>query len=238
MIHETLAMALLAFSSIVNDARGSVGGTTFSRNKGGAYARARVAPVNPRSPKQSAVRAAFAANAKQWTGVFTPAERTAWTAFAAANPLVNILGASIIVSGLAMAQKLNQVLTQIGEPTITDPPPDLSVPALPVPTSAGASAGTSLLTIDTAAQSAFDVAEYYIFATPPLAGGKKPGTSAYRFLGNFEPAAAAVTIEIGSNYAAQFGAWNVGASIGLAVSTVNSETGAVTPATIFNLISE
>jgi hypothetical protein len=230
-------MALLTLGSVVTDIRKSIGGTTYSRNKGGAYARARVAPINRNTPAQSQVRANFASNAKLWSGTFTAAERTAWAAFAAANPLVNILGASIIVSGLAMAQKLNQVLAQIDQPVITTPPPDLSVPALAAPLSITTDSTTGAIIINTNDQSLVAGANFYVFATPALAAGKTPSTSDYRFVQNTAPTAVAASVDISDKWAALFGSFSAGASIGIACGTVNTETGAVTKAVIFNAIA-
>jgi hypothetical protein len=222
-------MALMKLGIVATDIRGSVGGTVFSRNLGGAYTRARVAPVNRNSPKQTAVRAAFGAGAKLWSGTFTALQRSAWTFFAAANPLVNVLGSSIIVSGLAMSQKLNQVLAQIIEPTISDPPADLSVPALATIASITYDISVPTMTIDTAAQTVVAGAKWYVFASPPMASGKLPPSSSYRYIGVFEAVAAATTVDIYSRYTNAFGVAVVGQTIGALIATVNTDSGAVTP---------
>lgn len=229
-------MAKLTLGSMVTDARGSVGGTVYSRNKGGAYSRARVAPINRNTPAQTLVRANFASNAKSWSGVLTQPQRTAWTAFAAANPRVNILGASIILSGIAMFQSLNQVLSQIGETNITDPPPDLSVPALAAPNNLSPTSGATML-IDTAAQVVVAGAKYYIFMTRPLSPGTTPQTSDFRFLDTKAAVAAATSIDVTADYEQLYGSWLPGASIGALVASVNTATGALTPGLRFNAIS-
>ena len=53
-------MALIKTGPAVAVISGSVGGTVFSRNKGGAYMRNRSIPVNPQSAAQVVVRAAMA----------------------------------------------------------------------------------------------------------------------------------------------------------------------------------
>lgn len=229
-------MALIATGSVVSDIRGSIAGTTYSRNKGGLYARARVAPINRNTPAQTFVRNNFAANAKLWSGTFTASERAAWTAFAAANPLVNILGASIIVSGLAMSQKLNQVLSQIGAAFITDPPPDLSVPALATVTGADVSVGGPV-EFETTAQAVVAGAKYYVFATTPLAAGKSPQSSQFRFIAAKAAVAAAVTVDISAEYEAIFPTvLAAGLVVGLLIATVNVDSGAVTPGLRFNAV--
>lgn len=224
--------ALITLGAMVTDARGSIGGTVFSKNKGGAYTRARTAPINRRTTAQSIVRNNFASNSKTWSGSLTAAERAAWNAFAASNPLVNRLGASIKVSGFNMFQKLNQVLSQIGSSNITDPPPDLSVPAIGTGLGTGAAVAGASLEVDTTAQVAASGGQFYVFATPPLAPGKTPQTSDYRFLRVADPSAAAVTLSLYADYIALFGPFISGNVIGVGLSTVNDESGAVTPSVI------
>jgi hypothetical protein len=230
-------MALMQLGIITTDVRGSVKGTVFSRNLGGSYMRGRVAPVNRNTPAQTLVRQNFAANAKLWSGSMTAAQRTAWTFFAQANPLVNVLGASIIVSGLAMAQKLNQVLSQIGGMPSLDPPADMSVPVLAAVTGADAQTTGPVIEVQTNAQAVVAGAKYYVFATKPLAAGKKPAKSDYRFIGAFAAVAAATSFDFTSQYEALFGEFAIGQSIGVLVSTVNTTTGAVTPGLVFNILA-
>lgn len=230
-------MAIITFGATLAAARGSIGGTVISRNKGGAYMKARVAPINVKSPAQTVVRANFAANAKAWSSLLTAGERTAWTNFAAVNPLVNRLGASIIVSGLSMFVKLNQVLSQTGNPNITAPPPDLSVQPVAAALSVAAVSGASTVIVTTDVQPAPNEGAYYIFATRPLAPGIKPGQSDLRFMLALAQVSAAITVDISTPYVAAFGAWNVGASIGVSVGFFNQLSGAVTPAEQFNIVS-
>lgn len=231
-------MALITFSAAISDARNSNGGVVFSRNLGGAYMRARVAPVNRRTPAQTLVRANFAANSKAWSQLLTASQRSAWTFFAQANPLRNVLGASIIVSGIAMFQKLNQVLAQVGSAMITDPPIDLSVPALAAPIDLDGNAGGPGLTVNTAAQSVVAGAEYYIFASPPMSPGKTASVSDMRFIGAYPSVAAAVIVDIYAAWSALFGppAGAGGQTVGALVGTVNTTSGAVTPGLRLNTI--
>lgn len=222
-------MALVRMGALANEARNSIGGGTWSRNKGGAYVRARVTPLNPRTAAQGAVRADFGANAKAWSGTLTADQRTAWTLFAQANPLVNVFGASIIVSGIAMYQKLNQVLKVIGVAPIADPPSDLSVPALAAALSFSVSVAGPNLTVETDAQVVVAGAKYYVFGTKNLPAGRQPTTSDYRFIGTFAAVAAAMEFDVEGPWQAVFGAPTLGANIGVLVATVNVATGALTP---------
>lgn len=221
-------MALITLGAMVTDARGSVGGSVFSRNNAGGYARARTKPVNPNTPAQSQVRANFGLNSKAWSGTFTAAQRAAWTSFAQANPQVNRLGASIVLSGLAMANKLNQVLAQLGVAPIADPPADLSVPALAAALSIDAESPESDFNVTTAAQAVVAGAKYYVMATPPLKAGQKPPSSAYRFIAAKAAVAAAVVVDVTTEYFALFGTAAAGQVAGVSVAFVNTATGALT----------
>lgn len=204
----------------------------MSRNLAGAYTRARVAPVNRRTPKQTQVRLNFALNSKMWSGALTADQRAAWTLFAQANPVPNRLGDSIILSGLAMFNRLNQVLSQIGSPPVLDAPTDLSVPALASALSYDPSAAGSIL-VNTDAQAVVSGAKYYISATGCLAAGRTPPTSGYRFMAALPGVAAATTLDIQAAFNAAFGPGATGGVGGVSVATVNTDTGALTPALIF-----
>lgn len=224
-------MAKINFGGVVQDARGKQNGLVYSRNGSGAYVRAKVSPVQPNTARQLAVRAAFAANSKRWSGTLTQAQRNQWTAFAAANPITDVFGNSVTLNGLAMFNRLNQILSVIGMAVVLTPPVDLNVPALAPATALGGSAGLGTLSITTTAQSVVAGAEYYIFATGNQAPGVSPNANQYRFIGAVAPVASATAISIGTLWAAVFGSLIVGKNIWVLLATVNTTSGAVTPAT-------
>lgn len=71
---------------------GAVGGVVYSRNRGGAYARTRVKPVNPATALQNAVRATFQGLSNFWTTTLGPGDRDTWTTWANQTPRVNRIG--------------------------------------------------------------------------------------------------------------------------------------------------
>lgn len=231
-------MALLQFGSIVNAARNSIGGVTYSQNRGGAYSKTKPIPTQPRTAAQRNVRANFGTNAKLWSGTLTDSQRSAWTFFAQGNPYSNIFGQSKILSGMAMMMKLNQVLAQISVTAILTPPSDLSVPALAAATGVEgtvSSGNIATLLVDTDAQSVVAGARYYIFATRALKAGKSAGTSDYRFIGFFPGVAAAADIDIVTPWSAVFGtAAALNTHVSVLVATVNHSSGALTPGLKFD----
>lgn len=74
---------------------GSTGHTTYSRNRYGAYRRSRTKPVNPTSPQQVLIRAAFRAAIDAWTNDLSPAQRAGWANWAAVVPWLNKAGQSV-----------------------------------------------------------------------------------------------------------------------------------------------
>lgn len=111
----------LSRSTIFSELRGSINGTVFSRNRYGAYARNRTNPVNPNTVSQQVARAALANTAQQWREL-TDGERLLWKNYADASPVTNRLGESIILSPIAMFNKLNGFRTFVGDARETSPP--------------------------------------------------------------------------------------------------------------------
>jgi len=103
-------MANITYGGGITDIRGSIGGTCFSRGAGGAIARARVKPVNPRSTLQTARRARTAYLATYWSKTLTEQQRDDWRAYAAGTTWTNKLGQTIEINGLAAFIRLNAVV--------------------------------------------------------------------------------------------------------------------------------
>jgi len=114
-------MATIAFGGGVSDIRGSIGGTTFSRNRNGAYARARTQPINPGTSKQTEIRERFGFLATQWSEL-TAAQRLSWDTLGSQIVRLNRLGQPYTLSGQQAYNSVNQVRGSFGElPTPTPP---------------------------------------------------------------------------------------------------------------------
>jgi hypothetical protein len=87
---------------IATDMRGSIGGLTASRNRGGAYFRARVAPVQPGSAEQAIVKQLLSQLVNVWSSLLTAEQRAAWDNYADLVHLPNSLGIMRNVGGLGM----------------------------------------------------------------------------------------------------------------------------------------
>jgi len=86
-------------SQVLTQASGSVGGMTYSRNRGGMYIRARTVPTNPNTTFQQTVRAILADLTNKWQNTLTTAQRAAWNVYASEVTMFNRLGQEITLSG-------------------------------------------------------------------------------------------------------------------------------------------
>lgn len=120
-------MAKVLFGGGIADMRRSLEGNTFSRNKGGSYVRQRVRPTNPQTVDQINKRQILSQLAKEWGVSLSQGQRDAWTSFAEINTRVDVLGQTLLLSGLQMFISLNERLLIAGEPGRSQPPPNLDV---------------------------------------------------------------------------------------------------------------
>lgn len=102
--------------------RGSMGGITFSRNKGGNYARLRIKPTDPSSTAQMNMRVAMCNTSRLWSQSLTAEQRTAWNEYAEANPVPSRLGGWLTLSGHQFFCGLNSRLAMVGSNPQLSPP--------------------------------------------------------------------------------------------------------------------
>ncbi|MGH7165827.1 MAG: hypothetical protein ACREIS_09935 [Nitrospiraceae bacterium] len=140
-------------SQVFTQVSGSVGGLTYAHNQGGLYTRARTIPVDPSTVFQLTVRNAMAQLVARWSGVLSNTQRAAWEVFATNVPVIDALGSSILISGLAWYLKANVIRRQ-AVATIIDTAPtifsfaDLTTPSFTV-TAATDLASVSFTNTDT-----------------------------------------------------------------------------------------
>ncbi len=163
-------MALIVFGQGVSQIRGKIGGTVFSRNRGGAYARNFVVPTNPGSPAQVAIRGIVTFLVNKWNVVLSPAGREGWDDYAANVPMVNKVGAEIFLTGQQHFIRSNVPRKQAGFVQIIEAPQiyDLGIfttPTMDIPngiakevdininiTDDWANSDTGLMTVSTSVQ--------------------------------------------------------------------------------------
>lgn len=109
-------------SEVYTQTSGSIGGITYSRNRGGMYTRARAIPVNPGTLRQTAVRSHMASLTNRWVDTLTTAQRLLWDAYAENVHLPDRLGEPRNVGGLGMYIRSNLVRRQAGIAIVDDAP--------------------------------------------------------------------------------------------------------------------
>lgn len=114
-------MAKFTPGPAIGSASGSIGGTTFSRNRYGLYIRRRSIPTNPQSSAQIAIRNAVSNASANWRSL-TAVQQAAWKAYAQANPIMDALGQSQVLAGNAAYVQLNARLSLFDSAMIDIPP--------------------------------------------------------------------------------------------------------------------
>ena len=114
-------MAIFIPGVAVSQASGRVGGTIFSRNRGGAYMRNGSMPVTVTTPYAQAIKGITAAQSQAWAAT-TDAIREQWREWATQNPVINRLGQSRTLSGHQAYIQINARLVYAGFAAITSPP--------------------------------------------------------------------------------------------------------------------
>ena len=115
-------------------ASGSIGGTTYSRNRYGSYTRNRAIPVNPKTTDQLGVRASFGNLSTAWSGL-TVAQQLAWKEWANQNPIIDVIGQSQILAPNAAYISLNARLLRAAIARVDTPPITVAPDALTILTS-------------------------------------------------------------------------------------------------------
>lgn len=114
-------MAIITPGPMVAAISGSIGGTVFSRNKGGAYTRNRAIPVDPNTNAQQNARSIMATQSAAFSDL-TAAQRAAWENWAIQNKVTNALGNQIQLSGHQAYVQINARLAHDAQSVLDDPP--------------------------------------------------------------------------------------------------------------------
>lgn len=173
--------------SIVGDISGSIRGTTYSRNKGGAYVRGRGAPTAPYSTKQNAIRAILSTLSAAW-GSLTNTQRTQWNDFAAVNPQPNALGDLTLRTGHQLFVSCNSIRALGGLAAVNTPPVS--------PAPAGLLTFTPTITAPATVSIAYTATpiaagnKLIVWQTLPAGAGRDPNRRQARMIGISAAAAA------------------------------------------------
>lgn len=218
-------MAKILFGGGVAEMRGSQAGTTFSRNRGGAYTRNRVTPLNPQSARQQSVRNSMLELSTVWGTVLTQSQRDAWVAFANSWPTTDKFGASIVLSGLQMFSRQNMTLLQAGLTRLDDAPADLDVESL-LTLSAVADVSSNNLVVTFTPTPLGASSHVQIFATPNLQPGIGYAKNKLRLI-HTSAAAGTSPVTITTAYTNEFGAMQLDKKVIVRARVINDDNGTV-----------
>ena len=126
-------MAIIIPGAMVSQASGRIGGTIFSRNRGGAYVRNGSIPTTVTTRAAQSVKAILAAQSQAW-GALDDEIKEQWREWATQNPVINRLGQSRTLSGHQAFVQINGRLVYAGFDAL-DSPPIGAAPAPVVPES-------------------------------------------------------------------------------------------------------
>ena len=162
-------MAKIKLGALAQDVRGSVAGNTFARNRGGAYVRQKVAPIQPRTARQLAQRAILTEVSQAWR-TLTDAQRQGWTNWADNHPIMDVFGDTLVLSGNGAYSRVNAVRLTAGLAKTATAPADET----PVANAASAAAvgSTGVVTVTFAAAPATGKL-FLVYTT----SGKSPGVA-------------------------------------------------------------
>jgi|SRR5882724_294826 len=226
-------MGKIKFGSFVVDMRNKVGGTVYSKNRGGAYTKNKVSPAQPRTSAQTTARSRMTTFAQGFRAL-TATQIAAWNSAVSAFQKTDIFGDLKSPSGINLYCKLNINLAQVGVAAITTPPLPIGVVG-PVTLTPAAAAGAATFTLAFTVSPVPANTVWLLQATQQLSPGRSSVNSFYR---SFSTIAAAGTspANIAAAYTAKFGTLVAGQKIFIKVIPVSSTTGikgqAITVSTI------
>ena len=178
-------MALVKFGGGVTQMSGSIGGTTFARNRSGNYARSRTKPVNPNTSGQQTARNAMSDITTRWSTTLTAAQRTAWNLYGSSVLMTNRLGENINLTGFNHYVRSNSIALQQGETLVDDGPTIFELPQADGTLAVTASEATQVITVaydDTAAWANEDDGHLFVFQGSPQNAQRNFFNGPWRFL--------------------------------------------------------
>lgn len=220
-------MALVKYSMMISEIRNKLNGSVFARNRGGAYIRNKVTPVNPKTQAQVLARARLTQFSQRWR-TLTEAQRSAWNAATNAWAKTNVFGDVVNPSGNALFNRLNINVAIAGGNVLLLPPLASGVaPVTDLSLAVDETAGTMLLTFAQTPVPADTV--LYVEATPCLSPGITNANAEFRHIATL-PATTATGEDIANEQIDKFGPLVAGQKIHVRAKFINANTGEVSQA--------
>jgi hypothetical protein len=218
-------MASIQFGNGVAQIRGSINGTTFARNKNGAYARNRVKGVNPRTQAQVSQRLLLSSISSAWRDL-TIQERQTWIDGAKDFPYANRVGEVSVLSGAQLHTKLNLQLLSAGKSVLTACPTPQVLPTV--------EAGNASCIVDAGVLQdfTFDLTKeplaaglsMQVFASNGVSAGRTTNSTTKRLLGTID-GSGQTSLDIAPLYVGVYASPSVGSNVIVELRVVVDATG-------------
>lgn len=191
------------YGAIIVDGRGKLGGHVGQRNTYGNFLRTKVTPVNKQSYSQQNHRSRVAELTRNWS-VLTNSERNAWYDFAINNPVTDVFGNTMTLSGFNMYVKVNLNLINIGEERVTRPGLQPGIIQLIYNISLPPDRWPSSIIVFNWEGDIVATTKVAVFTTAPVSAGISSGGSAYRQIAILDSSATS-PYSLTAQYKAKFG---------------------------------
>jgi hypothetical protein len=235
-------MARILFGGGVAQIRGSIGGTTYSKNANGAYARNRSQPANRNTLAQQGVRNIFGSIARRWKEL-TLSQQASFIDLASSYPYVNSVGLSSVLTGFQLFQKVNSQLALVGSLQIDMMQPPVYVPSISDMVVVAVGALGDPITITATFDAAFKVPIGFVAvveATREYSNGTyRPKSQDFKQIGVIATDTDVTAYNVATEYAGVFGSPStIGSRVYIRIFLVSSLTGQVNlPQTSFNEVA-
>ena len=203
-------MAKVQFGGGISAMSGKVSGNVYARNKGGAYVRNWVRPTNPQTTAQQNQRNTLSLKSAAWR-TLTDEQRDSWKSWANDNPVLDRMGASIVLTGAQAYTKININRDNAADAAVQTTTPGAPTFAANVLNTAGSLdvqiAGDTLLVPLGAGAAENDIV--FMFASRPVSAGVTNTNSQLRLVTVVTLNAAQITateVELITPYKSTFGA--------------------------------
>ena len=226
-------MAKVKFSALIAEMRKKLNGSVFARNRGGAYLRTKVTPVNPQSIAQVGARNLLTQFSQSWR-TLTEAERLAWNGVVTQWSTTDVFGDVVNPSGITLYIRLNINITLAGGTVLTSPPSPTGAEALErVIFSAAVTGDVYEVDSDIAAVPANTAA--YLEASPMLSPGISNANSKFRYIATL-PAGTTFPYDAYADFAAKYGTLVAGQKAFVRMKFINMSTGEVSQSLVQSAI--
>lgn len=205
-------MGKVKYGSGIAEIRGKVGGSIYSRNKGGAYVKNFASPTNPQTALQIAVRQKLNDVSRLWSTI-SGSQRNNWNEVAATIAFTDSLGEAYYLSGFGLFCKCNLNLESVNIASILEPYVDMSVPKAVDGFSTDPDVNGPAMPISSDDATVPVDHSYVVHATVQHSPNKVNMNNFFKHLTYYASAAVFDTADVAAAYEAKFGALQEDAAI-------------------------